>query len=342
MSLYGSFKNIRIRAIAAAVPENRIENSAYVASQGEEQVQKFEKMTGVKERRHAVNLTTHHLAFQSALALREAGNFSANDVDALLFVSQSPDVRLPATACVLQHELNLKNDLAAFDIGLGCSGFVYSLWQAASLCVSGAAKKVLLLGGDTCSRIVSVDDIANQMLFGDAGFAAIVEVGDDPDCSLNWQLGTDGGGADAICAKGGGFLSQVGKVCLEHENLYMDGLEVFNFTTNAIPPALKSFAENSGCALKDFDAFCFHQANKFILKQIAMMAGFSSLKHLVSIDRYGNTSSASIPLTLCDQREKHPGRTLMAGFGVGLSWGIESYDFTNTQLLPVIDVKEPV
>lgn len=329
MAYFGTFKGISIRAIAAAVPENRVGNNVYLPSQGEEQITKFEKMTGVMERRHARNLTTLDLAFSAAQSLHDAGYFTDDTVDALIFVSQTPDARLPASACILQEKLGLRHDLAAFDVGLGCSGFVYGLWQAASLCASGAARHVLLTGGDTISRIAADDDIANQMLFGDAGFAAVVESNSNNGQNLAWQLGSNGAGANVIRCEHGG--------CLQ-----MDGLEVFNFTTSAIPPAIKEFSLNSGQALSEFGAFCFHQANRFILKQIAMMAGFSNMKHLISMDRYGNTSSASIPLTLCDQRAKRPGKTLMAGFGVGLSWGIESYDFSNTQLLPVIEVKEPV
>lgn len=327
MAYFGTFRGVSIRAVAAAVPEKRVENDVYLPSLGDEQIGKFEKMTGIKERRHAVKLTTRDLALNAACVLRDAGYFSAETVDALIFVSQTPDARLPASACILQHDLGLKSDMAAFDVGLGCSGFVYGLWQAASLCSSGAARRVLLTGGDTISRIVGPDDIANQMLFGDAGFAAIVEADAENGQELAWQLGSDGAGANVIRCDHG---------C----SLQMDGLEVFNFTTSSIPPAIKSFVANSNQTLGDFNAVCFHQANKFILKQIAMMTGFPNSKHLVSIDRYGNTSSASIPLTLCDQREKKPGNTLLAGFGVGLSWGIASFDFARTELLPVVNVKE--
>ncbi len=122
--------------------------------------------------------------------------------------------------------------------------------------------------------------------------------------------------------------------------LHMDGPEVFNFTISAIPQAIKDFCSSSNQDLGGFEHFAFHQANKFILKQIAMMTGFSNTKHLISIDHYGNTSSASIPLTLCVNNDKVSGMTMMAGFGVGLSWGILSYDFSATKLLPVSVVKE--
>lgn len=327
MAYFGTFRGVRIRAVASAVPESRIGNRVYLPHMEEEQIVKFEKMTGIRERRHVDSLTTRALALRAAQALHDAEHFNPGTIDAVIFVSQTADARIPASACMLQHDLGLKVDVAAFDIGMGCSGFVYGLWQAASLCASGATRSVLLTGGDTISRIIHKSDIPNQMLFGDAGFAAVVEADDEKGQTLAWQLGTNGAGANVIRSGHGGWLS-------------MDGLEVFNFTTSVIPAAIKEFVINSEQKLCEFDSFCFHQANKFILKQIAMMTGFPGMKHLVSIDRYGNTSSASIPLTLCDQREKRPAKTLLAGFGVGLSWGIASYDFSDTALLPVVEVKE--
>lgn len=120
----------------------------------------------------------------------------------------------------------------------------------------------------------------------------------------------------------------------------MDGLEVFNFTINVVPEAIAEFSKVHGMNTDVFDSFCFHQANRLILKQVAMVAGFRNSKHLVSIDRYGNTSSASIPLTLCDASDREVGMTLLAGFGVGLSWGLAAYDFSDVKRYPVRIVKE--
>ncbi len=328
MGLTGRFSNIRIRAIASTVPEMVVANEAFRVQLGDEKLVKFEKMTGITERRHAIKLSTRRMAADSACALAEHGDWTPDSVDACLFVSQTPDYRLPATACVLHGELGIKHDCVAMDVGLGCSGFVYGLYTAANFLTSGSCRRVLLLGGDCISQVAKPDDVQNQMLFGDAGFAAVIEKDDSHGQELPFLMGTNGGGCQAI------WSSQ------ESGGLMMDGPEVFNFTISSIPPAIKEFCETSNQPLETFSHFAFHQANKFILKQIAMLTGFPNSKHLMSIGRYGYTSSASIPLTLCANAGSLAGPTLAAGFGVGLSWGIMSYDFATTSVLPVRILKE--
>lgn len=340
MGLAGKFSGVRIVAVAASVPESVVKNDAYLSVQDEETLKKFEKMTGVLERRHVIALTTSELALDSAIALQSAGAWDADDVDAILFVSQTPDYQLPATACRLHGELGLKHDCLALDINLGCSGFVYGLHAASSFIVSGSCRKILLVGGDCISRVAKKNDAANQMLFGDAGFAAVIECDETDGHFLPYLMGTNGVGCDAIYARGGGLRSEIKGQSILDSCLHMDGPEVFDFTISAVPSAIKDFCDAFGQSIDSFDHFAFHQANKFILKQIAMLSGFKSSKHLMSIGTYGNTSSASIPLTLCANLGDVAGQTLMAGFGVGLSWGIMSYDFTDTKLLPVREVKE--
>ena len=340
MSFFGTFPNLRISRIAAAVPANRIPNQAFVQSIGEEGIKKFESMTGIKERRHVMNLSTSCLARRAAERIFTDGDVPKNSIGAVIFVSQTPDYQLPATACVMQNDLGLPADVAAFDVNLGCSGFVYGLWQAGAILASGACEKVLLVGGDTLSRITAPDDYANRMLFGDAGFACVLEKNPEKGQSVPWSLGSDGSGSHVIFAGRRNGTASIGGQAVKDEWLHMDGLEVFNFTTSAIPGALKAFAEKSGVEIGAFDSYCFHQANKFILKQIAMLSGFSARKLLYSIEEFGNTSSASIPLTLCANRDRLPGKSLMAGFGVGLSWGVISYDFSNTELMAVEEMEE--
>lgn len=342
MGLAGIFSGVRIAAIAASVPESVVKNDAYLPAQGEEAVRKFEKMTGVLERRHVRELATSDLALDSAIALKSSGAWDVKEVDAILFVSQTPDYQLPATACRLHGELGLRHDCLALDINLGCSGFVYGLYAASSFVVSSPCRKILLAGGDCISRVAAKADMANQMLFGDAGFVAVIERDETQRCSLPYLMGTNGAGCNAICAQGGGLRSEVNGRQISNRYLHMDGPAVFDFTISAIPSAIKDFCASSGQPIETFDHFACHQANKFILKQIAMLSGFKASKHLMSIEAFGNTSSASIPLTLCANLGKVAGRTLMAGFGVGLSWGIMSYDFTDTQLLPVREVKERI
>ncbi len=342
MGVCGSFSHVCIRGIASAVPERCVANSEYLEPLGEKDLAKFEKMTGIKSRHHAQKLTTSDLAEAAARELQKAGLWSPETIDACIFVSQTPDVTLPATACMLHGRLGLKKECLAFDLGLGCSGFVYGAYVAGAMIESGRAlRRVLLLGGDTISKVAAQDDAANQMLFGDAGFATVLEYAEEAS-SMQWLFGSDGSGANAIVARGSSSWQTLAHLTNVKDcaTLQMDGLEVFNFTIREIPNAIHEFCANHNVALADIEHFCFHQANRFILKQIAMTTGFPNSRHLISIDQYGNTSSASIPLTLCHNLLR--GGALLAGFGVGLSWGLLKYDFSKTDLLPVVIVKEPL
>ena len=326
MAINGIVEGVRISGVACATPDCVVHNQEFVPTFGLEQVEKFEKMVGVRER-HWVrgDETTSSLTVRAARKLAEGGKCSLLDVDALLFVSQTPSGRLPATACRLHGELGLKKDCMAFDINLGCSGFVYGVFVAASILKTASVNKVLLCGGDTISRIVDAKDPASAPLFGDAGFAVILEKGEAA-APIRYAFKTDGEGADAIrCAVDG--------------KLKMDGVDVFNFTINEVPDLINSEILSAGLTSDIIDYLVLHQANKFVLKQVAMATGFSMKKVPLSIDRYGNTSSASIPLTLCDLAANNKGlgikKILMAGFGVGLSWGtlIMDFDFSTCMSL---------
>lgn len=340
MNLTGQFSRVRIRALAAAVPETRVDNAAFEPRLGQDGIRKFEKMTGIRSRCHVRKLTTSDLAESAVRLLQEKGDWRPEETEACLFVSQTPDCMLPATACILHGRLGLPKACLAMDIGMGCSGFLYGLYTAAAFVESGSVRRVLLLGGDCISKVAAPDDVSNQMLFGDAGFAVVLERTEEPR-ALPYLFGTNGVGAGTIFARGGGTLSHLALVdATDTPWLQMDGLEVFNFTINVIPEAIAEFMRVHGMNLDVFDRYCFHQANRMILKQVAMVAGFRNSSHLISIDRYGNTSSASIPLTLCDASEQPVGMTLLAGFGVGLSWGLAAYDFSDVKRYPVCVAKE--
>ena len=319
MAVKGQIANVAIRGIACAVPADLRDNLLFVERFGEEQMSKFEKMVGVKERRFAGdNETTADLSFISARLLKDKGLFGINNVDAILFVSQTPNKVLPATACELQARLCIRKDVIAYDINLGCSGFVYGVLSAAALLQMQGIDRVLLCGGDTISKLVKGDDAASAPLFGDAGFAVVLEKSDVAE-PIHYAFMTDGTGADAISAKHGG-------------RLFMDGMDVFNFTINEVPDLIKEALSDCHLTADQIDYFVLHQANRFVLKQVAMAIGTSMKKVPISMDRYGNTSSASIPLTLCDMKENVPAlgggkKILMSGFGVGLSWGTLIMDF---------------
>lgn len=324
MATTGVIRGIKLSGVACAVPENIVNNEGFKVAFGDEQVLKFEKMAGVVERRLSSDpVTTCTLAVAAAKKLEAAGRFVCNDVDAIIFVSQTPNLILPATACLIHEQLAVKKDCVAYDINLGCSGFVYGVFAASSLLKMPGIQKVLLCGGDTLSRLVDSKDSASAPLFGDAGFAMLLER-DELAPEIRYAFKTDGIGHGAIaCAFGG--------------RLKMDGVDVFNFTINEVPDLIKEQITSAGLTAGAIDYLVLHQANKFILKQIAMMTGFSMKKVPVSLDRYGNTSSASIPLTLCDlaARESGTKKIVMSGFGVGLSWGTLITDFDFSRCIPL-------
>lgn len=355
MAVSGTITGVRISGIACAVPETVVGNEVFAARFGGEQMAKFEKMVGVKERRiSTVDQTASDFAFTSAQKLKAAGRWSEDDVDGIVFVSQSPDYVLPATACVLQKRLGVKTGCLAFDVNLGCSGFVYGLFIASSLLKMDGVRKVLLLGGDCSSKLVSPRDPSSAPLFGDAGFAVVLER-DDMASPLQYAYCTDGNGFNAIVAPG---LMMAGRHPVVYSaqgderhipfplkdgdasspvlysDLHMDGMDVFNFTINEVPDLIKAELARAGLTSEMVDCFVLHQANRFVLKQVAMALGSSMKKVPVSMDRYGNTSVSSIPLTLCDYNERGAElgekTVLMSGFGVGLSWGtlLGKFDFT--------------
>ena len=349
MAISGTIHNVRISGIACAVPETVVGNDFFASRFGEEKMKNFEKMVGVKERHVAPNgMTTSDLAFRAACELKDL--WSEDDVDAILFVSQTPDYQLPATACVLHKRLGVKKSCVAFDINLGCSGFVYGMYIASMLLNGGSVRKVMLLGGDCSYKLVSIDDQSAAPLFGDSGFAVVLDY-DESASAVDYSFCTDGNGYKAIIQPGityagrmpivysanmksrelGNLLAREGDSPMSLSELHMDGMDVFNFTINEVPDLIKEQMECSGLTEQDVDLLVLHQANKFVLKNVAMATGFSMKKVPISMDRYGNTSSTSIPLTLCDYFMSNPEsgkkKVLMSGFGVGLSWGALVTDF---------------
>lgn len=311
MAVSGVISGVRLARLACAIPSAVVTNERFSAAFGAEQMQKFEKMVGVKERRMtSKDETTAALATHAAERI-----VGGKDVDAILFVSQTPDRILPATACIIHQELDLKPDCIAYDINLGCSGFVYGVFSAAGLLKMDGVRRVLLCGGDTISKLTDGNDSASAPLFGDAGFALMLER-DETAPEIRYAFKTDGTGSRAISCDFGGRLA-------------MDGMDVFNFTINEVPDLIKAEMSAAQLTAESADYLVLHQANRFVLKQVAMMTGFSMKKVPVSMDRYGNTSSASIPLTLCDLASRDQGvkKIVMSGFGVGLSWGTLIMDF---------------
>lgn len=346
------FKNVRIAGIAAGVPENVVSN--YTLKSGEDisedyTPEAFVETTGVKERRCSETLTTADLSFAAAEKLIADLGWDKSEIEALVFVSQTADYILPATACILQDRLGLPKECYAEDIALGCSGWVYGLSNVASLVASGAIKKALLLAGDAKKR----SKMKRDPLFGDAGTATAIEYVEG-EVGFKFHFGTDGSGYDAIIAPHGGSRNQVSPKTFElHEyegkmmhnmQTHMKGMDVFSFGITTAPKSVKRLAERYSFDYLDADYVIFHQANMKMNNQIVKKLKLNPERVPSCMYRFGNTSSASIPLTIVGELrgkfENQLTKFICCGFGVGLSWGTVLLETNNIVVPEVVNVKD--
>ncbi|MYM41228.1 3-oxoacyl-ACP synthase III family protein [Duganella qianjiadongensis] len=319
--------SMALRGVVCALPTQVVKNQTLAAQFGEKEVNDVIKMIGVHERRLAPpHQTAADLSQAAADRLLDELGWARDTVDALIFVTQTPDYTLPASACALQARLGLKRSCAAFDVNLGCSGYVYGLWLAGKLLDGRAIKRVLLLAGETPSKITDPSDRSTAMLFGDGGSASAIEF-DAGAAPAHFVLGSDGAGERHLMIPSGRYKPYLGDDArLEGRDptcLFMDGGEIFNFTLSNIPQLVSDTLETAGKTREQVDAFLFHQANTFMLKHIIKKAKLAPERAPINMDRYGNTSCVSIPLLLvdkCPQVQSAPQTVAMFGFGVGYSW----------------------
>lgn len=333
-------EGVRIAGMRAVVPSRRQSFLETPEPFTREEAEKLAASTGVREQRV---LPPHQCASDlcaaAATGLLDQLGWDPASIDVLVFVSQDADYNLPATACVLQKHLGLSTAAAAFDVNLGCSGFVYGTWIAARL-LSGIVPepgrgRALVLCGDTSTRHLRPDDRATRPLFGDAGSATALERAADAP-PMHVVVGTDGRGAEHIRIKAGGrrhTLVPTGTPRDPEEEarlyadarLHLNGAEVFGFTLRAVPPLVREALDHAGRSADDIDWCVMHQANRFMLEHLRKKTGFPEDRFVIDMERWGNTSSASIPLAVAsrlgDDLVAHRRRLLLAGFGVGWSWG---------------------
>jgi len=343
---FGTFNNVGIMGICAAVPCNFVDTDSYESKFGSLIVKKFKKMVGVLKRHVAVpEQTASDLCYAAAEKLIEHIGWDKALIDALVFVTQTPDYRAPATACVLQYRLGLSEECIAFDINQGCSGYIYGMYVACSLIQDGI-ERVLLLVGDVFKNGYSEDDKSTIMLFGDAGTAIALEKTSAK--KINFLLRTNGSGFKHLIFPSGASrnlngsheLSDWAEGIIRNDfQLYMNGSEVFNFTVDKPVKAHFDFFNKFKLNVNDIDLFVFHQANKFIINCLAQRLDIPADKIPVSIDRFGNTNSAAIPLTIadvCSGRSNENVKIVLNAFGVGLSWGIINIEINTDICLPII------
>ncbi|MCV4341931.1 3-oxoacyl-ACP synthase III family protein [Pseudomonas capsici] len=337
--------HVKCVGIACALPPE-VANVADLADRfGEESVQKIMASTGIESRRIVSSECASDLCVAAAERLITDLGIERSSIDTLIFVSQTRDYILPATACSLQARLGLDSSTAAFDVGLGCSGYVYGVWLASSLLASSNSRRVLLLVGDTISKLVADDDRSVAALFGDAGSATVLDY--DPQASsVPFVLGSDGRGEKNLIVPGGGFRDRQGSDVSTAEpgvrgpfDLYMNGAEIFAFTLARIPKLVKTLQESEEDGGLGIDKYVFHQANKFMLEHLAKKIRLDPEKVVLNMKDVGNTSGVSIPLALCldaGTSNTVSGRYLLAGFGVGYSWAGCVLQLSDTWISPVV------
>ncbi len=344
------YSNIGISAIAACVPPKVEHNSDLGYFMSEEEIQKAIQNIGIEERRIAEkDVCSSDLCFKAAEKLLSDNAIDKSTIDALIFVSQTADYHQPATAPILQHRLGLSKNTLSFDINLACSGYVYGLSTAYAYASQPNINRVLLLVGETMSKIVSRYDKVNTPLFGDAGTATLIEKGDFG--SSLFSLHSDGNGYEMMMIPDGGFRNPTTADSLvekkdangdirNREQFRMDGMAVFNFGMSEEPRDIKNLLDEAGLALTDLDLLIYHQANKFMTDFFTKWLKFDKTKTPYSIRKFGNTSSASIPLTVVTElKENYPNRknVILSGFGAGLSWGSVLLDLRKCKISELIE-----
>lgn len=347
------FNGVGISAIAAAVPKNIIRNIDYTTHFPQNDVLEIIDKTGIVERRFvSEGQCASDLCFAAAEKLISDNNIDKSDIDLLIFISQTPDYRMPATSILLQERLGLSKQTMAFDINLGCSAFIYGLSVIYSLMERSGLKKALLLDGETRSKIYHPKDRKTAFLFGDGGVAALIERNDHFHKSY-FNLGSDGSKSNLISMKSGGYRNpsssesfveltydENGNISTD-EHGKMDGGEVFNFVLKEIPSSVKKLMSDAEVTNSEIDFFVFHQANKFMNGYLQKKFKIEDEKYPLSIAKFGNTSSVSIPLTIVSELEsKMHGhkKLLLSGFGVGMSWASCVIETENLKISKLIEI----
>jgi 3-oxoacyl-[acyl-carrier-protein] synthase-3 len=317
--------NAIITGIEYHLPEQVVTNKDLELLFPEWPAQKIEEKLGIVERRIAAdNETSGDLAAAAAEKLFAKKVCSREEIDYLIFCTQTPDYLLPTTACILQARLKLPSKCGAMDFNLGCSGYVYGLGLAKGLIETGQARNVLFLTGETYSKLMRPDDKSTRTLFGDAGAATLLQGQNDCEACIGpFIYGTDGSGAEDLIVRNGG-LRHPGFPLQGSAGLCMEGTKIFNFSVREVAASLDALLQKSGYPLDEIDLFIFHQANGYMLEFLRRKCGIPETKFFRYFKGVGNTVSNTIPIALhhaiSDGRVTNGSKVVLVGFGVGLSW----------------------
>lgn len=328
-------KNLAIESVSAYLPETRLDLRALDG--GNAEAEKIIRATGIEQVRVAAKTqTAADLCLAAARPLLAGAETPREEIDGVIFVSQTPDYLMPETAFVIQAKLGLSETTLCRDIRIGCSGYIHGLFQAALWISCGACRRVLLLAGDTSTRLANPRDRALRMVFGDAGTATLVSAGK---FDAAFAFRSDGNGARKLFVPAGGFRlphsEETAKISVDEDgnarsanDLFMDGMEIFRFSLACVPANIRETLALAGWEKDDVGLFALHQANAFIVDAVRKNLRVSAERVPVNVRGVGNTGPASVPLLLSMLFGEKSGRTrpelkraLLCGFGIGLSWG---------------------
>jgi len=340
--------NVKIQAIATYLPENILEMSSLYNLYGETNVKMVMNATGV-ERVHVADevQTASDMCYIAAKYLLDKENINKDDIEGIVFISQTADYRSPATSVILQDKLGLSKDTVCFDISYGCSGYIYGIFQASILINSGACKKVLVLAGDTTTKLINKKDRAQRLVFGDAGSATIVSKGIG---QIGFHIASDGSEHSKVIIPAGGFRIPTSEETKKEyidsdgnersqENFYMDGISVFNFILKEGSKSVLTLLEYMKWKKNDIKLFALHQATKFTLDNLRKRLKIDEKSAPSNIKNYGNTGPSTIPLVLTDLYNIEMDydtfnldKVILCGYGVGLSWGSIACNLQGTNI----------
>ncbi len=321
-----------IKAISYYLPEKVVTNEQLVEEFPEWSVEKIAKKVGINERHIAAeDETAGDMAFKAAEKLITENEIDKGTIDFVLLCTQSPDYFLPSTSCIIQSKLGLSTKCGAFDFNLGCSGYEYGLAVAKGLIIGGIANNILLLTAETYNKHIHPKDKGNRTIFGDGASASLIST--DGFAKIGeFILGSDGSGYDRLIHKTGGMrhympLNDIHEDengnTLSSDHLFMDGKAIFDFTSDIVPPMIEETLQKNNLTSDDVDLYVFHQANKYMINYLRKLMEIDKDKFYVFMEAVGNTVSSTIPIALCEAKKEGRlhGNVVLAGFGVGLSYG---------------------
>lgn len=323
---------VKIEKIEYYLPYSKLTSENLYKEFNDFDINKVEDKIGIKSRHIAIQETSLDLAYNSSLKVLES--LENKEIDFILYCTQTPDYILPTSACILQDKLNLKTNIGALDFNLGCSGYVYGLALCKGLIESRIAKRILFVTTDTYTKYIHKKDKGNRSIFGDGSTATILSFDNNKNIK-EFELNTDGSGFDKLIIKNGGsknsidqnpVLKTYGDNNYYNDNcIYMQGPDIFNFTIKNIPKLIQDVLNKNKMNMNEIDYFIFHQANKFMLNYLMKKIKIRKEKFHINLTETGNTVSSTIPIALKqalnENKIKSGDNVLLAGFGVGLSWG---------------------